>query len=100
MCGIERPTGNTLGSLHLIGVTAAPERDADALVEHPTYRQIDNAPVEAVLCQLIELLDGVEILGKTRRLKFGVDAPQIVALECSVRVHAPAQQSSTERTIA
>src|SRR6202035_3531117 len=67
---IERPTVNTERRLDLIGVTAAPERYADALVQHPTHRQMNHAPVEAALCELIELPNGVEILRKTRRLKF------------------------------
>src|SRR3984957_12716621 len=96
MRGIERPTGNIERRLHLIGVTAAPQRDADALIEHPSHRQVDHAPVKAALCELIELPHGVEILCKTRRLKFGVDAPQIVTGESGVRAHAPAKQSSTE----
>src|SRR6266404_351891 len=100
LLAIERPARNTKRCLHLIGVTAAPERDADTLFEHPTHRQMDHAPVEAAPCELIELLHGLEILGKTGRLEFRVDAPQIVAVEGGVRTHAPAQQSSTECAIA
>ena len=70
------------------------------MIEHPTHRQVDHTPVEAALCELIELLDGLEILGESRRLKFWIDAPQIVTIERGVRPHASAQQSSTERAIA
>src|ERR1700722_3659543 len=100
MHGIERPTVNPEGRLDLIRVTATPERDADALVEHPTHRQMNHAPAEAALREIVELPNGVEILRETRRLKFWVDAPQIVAVKSGVRLHASAQQSSTKRTIA
>ena len=43
-------------SLQLAGMTAAPQRHADALIEHPTHRQVDHAPLEEILGQLIELL--------------------------------------------
>ncbi len=85
---------------HLFGVAAAPERNADALVEHPTHRQMDHAPLEAALCELIELPHGLEILGETGRLELRIDAPQIVAVESRIRPHAPAQQPAAERPIA
>jgi hypothetical protein len=59
---IERPACNTERRLYLIGVTAAPERDADTLVEHPTHGQMDHPPVKTALCELIELPHGLEIL--------------------------------------
>src|ERR1019366_6778114 len=59
---IERPACNTERCPYLIGVTAAPERDADTLVEHPTHGQMDDPPVKTALCELIELPNGLEIL--------------------------------------
>src|SRR5882757_156009 len=56
LLAIERPARNAERCLHLIGETAAPEGDADTLVEHPTHRQMDHAPVEAAPSELIELL--------------------------------------------
>src|SRR5258708_11036901 len=97
---IERPTRHAECRFHLIGVTAAPERNADTPVEHPPHRQMDYTPVKTALCQLIELPDGIQILGKSGRLEFRVDTPQIVTVELGVGSHAPAQQSSAERTIA
>src|SRR5580704_9677996 len=98
--GIERPTRDLERRLQLIRVPAAPECNADALVQHPAHRQLDYATMETALRKFIKLLHCIEILRKARRLKLWIDAPQIVALEQGVRAHAPAQQAATERTIA
>src|ERR1017187_4222589 len=74
---IERPARNIERRFYLIRVSAAPECDADTLVEHPTHRQMDHAPVKVALCEFIELPHGAEILGKAGRLELWIDAPQI-----------------------
>src|ERR1700679_2717023 len=50
----ERPACHTERCLYLIRVTAAPERNADALIEHPAHGQMDHAPVKTALRELIE----------------------------------------------
>jgi hypothetical protein len=52
---IERPACDTERCLYLIWVTAAPERNTDALVEHPAHGQMDHTPVKASPRELIEL---------------------------------------------
>src|SRR5580704_3559144 len=96
---LQRPARDTERRLELIEATAAPERNADPLIEHPTHRQLNHTPAVAALSELIELPHGVQILRKTRRLKFRVDAPQIVAVERAVRAHAPAEQPPTQGSI-
>src|ERR1700722_7587888 len=88
---IERPSSDAERRFHLIGVAAAPERDVDSLVEHPTYREVNHAPLKAPLWEAVELVDGAEILGIPGRLEFGVNAPQIIAAELRVLAHPPAQ---------
>src|ERR1700722_18637335 len=95
----QRPARDTQRGLELIRAAAAPQRDADALVEHPTHRQLNHMPAEAALSELIELPHGLEILRKTRRLKFRIDVPQIVTLERGVGSHATAEQASTQGAI-
>src|ERR1700689_3242558 len=99
-CSIEGPAIHAERRLQLIGVTATPERGADALVEHPTHRQLNHASVEQALCELIELSDGVEILRKAGRLELRVDAPKVVAFEGGVGAHAAAQQSAAQCSVA
>jgi len=53
---------HTERSLHLVGVAGAPERHADALVEHPAYRQVNHASVEEISRELIELPNGCQVL--------------------------------------
>src|ERR1700690_1299489 len=60
---------------------------------------MDHPTEKAALCEFIELPNGVEILRKARRLKFGIDASQAVALESRVGAHAPRQQTPTQRPI-
>ena len=60
---------------------------------------MDHAPVKMPLCELIELAHRFEILSQPGRLEFGVDAPQIVAIESGIRANTPAQQPSAERAI-
>jgi hypothetical protein len=51
-------------------MAAAAERNTDPLIEHPTHCQMNHAPVKAALSEFIELPNGVEVLGKVRRLEF------------------------------
>src|SRR5580704_16086002 len=96
---LQRPARDIERRLELLGATAAPERDADSLIEHPTHRQLNHTPAEAAPSELIELPHGIQILRKTRRLKLRIDAPQIVAVERAVEAHAPAEQASTQGSI-
>src|ERR1700687_2132856 len=98
--GIERPARKSERSAQLVGVTATPERHADTLVEHPTHCQLNHAPMEQALCELIELPNGVEILRVARRLQLRMNSPRISASDAAVRQHAAAQKPGTQRSVA
>src|ERR1700721_4676845 len=69
----ERPACHTECCLYLIRVTAAPERNADALIEHPAHGQMDHAPVKTALRELMELPPRLTIRVQSGLVEFGVD---------------------------
>src|SRR5258708_9229547 len=81
-------------------MTRPPQCRSDALVEHPTHRQVNSALAEALLSEPIELLHGGNIFCKPGVAEFWVGAPEIVAIESGIRPHSSRQQASAERTIA
>jgi hypothetical protein len=84
---IERPAGHLVNRLQLIGMTRAPQRRGDALVEHPTDRKVNYALAET-LREPIEPLHGGHVLREPRLEELRVGAPQIVAIESRVRSHS------------
>ena len=66
-------------------MTRAPKRHADALVEHPAHGQVNDAPLEAIVRELVEPLNGGEVLRVAGWLEFRVQLPQIIALEGAYR---------------
>jgi hypothetical protein len=57
----------------LIGATAAPERHADALIEHPADGQVNHAPQEVILREAIELPHRLEVLREAGLLELRVE---------------------------
>src|ERR1700722_6113284 len=98
--GTERPACDLERRLELIRVPPTPKCDANPLVQHPAHRRLDYVTMKAALGEFVELPHCLEILGEAGRLEFWVDATQIVAVEYSVRSHAPAQRAATECAIA
>jgi hypothetical protein len=72
-CGIERPACHAKRRAQLIGPPAAPERHTDALIEHPSDRQVNHAAQVAILREPIELPYGVEILCEAGRLELRIE---------------------------
>jgi len=73
----------------MVRTPRAPQRRRDALIEYPAHGEIEHAARIALMRELIELLDGFEILREARRLEFRVVQAEIVALELAVGPHAP-----------
>src|SRR5258705_2892145 len=78
----------------------APQRDRDALVQHPAHREMDDALAVADLRALIQPLYRVKILREARLLEFRVVPAQIVTAERRVRLHAAGEQPAAERPVA
>ena len=58
--------------LQLVGITCAPQRRGDALVECPANGQVNDSFSKAVLGQLIQAVHGGEILSKAGLLELRV----------------------------
>src|ERR1700722_10765185 len=97
--GVERPAGDIVDGPQLIRTPRAPQRRGNALIEHPTNRQVNNALVETLPCKLIKLLHGGHILYEPRLHKFWVSTPQVVAIEDRTRLHSSGQQAAAQRSI-
>src|SRR5271167_2019449 len=80
-------------------MTRAPQCRGDALVEHPTHRQVNDALAEALLGEPVELSDGGHILSKSRLDEFRVSAPEIVTIEHCAWLHSSGQQPTAQRSI-
>jgi hypothetical protein len=77
----------------------APERYANALIEHPADGQLDHPLMKVIPRELIELLNRCEVLPESRRLELRINAPQIITFEGSVRPHSAAQEPATQRSV-
>src|SRR5437879_4092065 len=97
--GIQRPAGDVLRLVQLIGPARAPQRDAHSLIEHPADGQVNHAPLELLPGELVELLHGREVLREAGRLELRVHSSQIIALEFGIDAHPAAQQSAAQRSI-
>jgi hypothetical protein len=84
---VKSPASDLVDRLDLGGAPRAPERYADALVEHPTHSEMEDPLAKPRMRQLVQPIHGREILVKPRLLEFRVRAAKIVALECRVRPH-------------
>src|SRR5580700_810570 len=85
---IEPPARYPVDRLQLIGMTRAPQRRGNTLVEHPTDRHLNDALAETVLGEPIEPLHGGQILRKPGLEELRVTASQIVAIENGIWPHA------------
>src|SRR6202790_2753822 len=99
-CGIERPACDAKRRAQLIGPTPAPERHADALIEHPADGQVNHAPQEVILREPIEPPHGLEVLPKAGLLELRVDPTQVIAFKGRLRAHPAAQEATTQRPVA
>src|SRR4029079_14351862 len=97
---IERPTGYFGCRPQLVGITGAPQRRGDTLVECPANGQVDDSFSKTVLGQLIQAVHGGEILSKAGLLKLRVGPSQVVASEDRVGSHSSRQQPTAEGPIA
>src|SRR5205807_238786 len=97
--GIELPTRQFVDRLQLIGMTRAPQRRGDALVEYPADRQMNDAFAETILGETIELLHGGEILCEPRLAELRIGAAKIIAVEFAVRSHASGQQPPAQSSV-
>jgi hypothetical protein len=78
---IKPPARHLVDWLQLVGMTCAPQRRGDPLIEHPADRQVNDVLAETFLGETIEPLHGGEILTKSRLLEFRVRAAQVIAVE-------------------
>ncbi len=97
--GVEMPVEDAECGLELLRTFGAPERDTDAgPVEHPADGEFGDGFAEALAGKRVEPTNGVEILGKTRRLEFGVEAANVV--EARLRAETAAEQAAAKRAVA
>ena len=80
-------------------MAGSPQSGGDALVKHPTNREVNNTLAETLLSEPIEPVDGRQILREPRLEEFGVGAPQIVATENGACPHSSRQQAAAQRAI-
>jgi len=72
----------------MVRTPRAPQRRRDALIEYPAHGEIEHAARIALMRELIELLDGFQILPKAWRLEFRIVQAEVIALELGVGPHA------------
>src|SRR5438270_12465972 len=80
-------------------MTRAPQGRGDALIKHPTHRQMYHALAEASLGEPIEPAHRRQVLRKARLEELGVVAPHNVAVKNRVRLHSSRQQAAAELDI-
>jgi hypothetical protein len=79
----------------------APQRaDRWALIEHPAYRERQHRFAKAFVCQLLEFIDGSEMLRVALTLEFRIDLAEVIAVEFGICGHPSAQETTTERAVA
>src|SRR5258707_410232 len=77
-----------------------PKRGGDALIEHPTNREVNGTLAEAFPGKPVEPLNGGKILPEAGRLEFRIGASQVVTFKDRLRLHASGKKASTQRAIA
>src|SRR5450631_808804 len=85
---IEVPTRHFVNRPQLIGVTRAPQRRCDALIEHPADSQVNDALAKALLSESIEFLHSGQILSEPGFDEFRICASQIVAAKNGIDLHS------------
>jgi hypothetical protein len=96
---IDMPAFDITDGVELAGIPGTPEGDRWALIKHPAHRKCQYRFAKALSRQLFEFIDRREILRVAVALEFRIDITEIIAVECGLHGHPPAEETTTQRAV-